>query len=101
MFREGESVDVVHTIRPNSVGSVFHTNRIIRVRSLHLCVKIRLQISRTIIALEVALQITNGSSHVHCLCPTDLKSVSFRTLALIEQVQWRILESHVQVGGIL
>lgn len=72
------------TIRPDSVWSVWYTDRIIRVRPLHLRVEIRLQIGRAIVALKVAFHVTNGSGHIHCLCPADLEAVSFCIPALVE-----------------
>lgn len=96
------SVDIMMllTIWPDSVRDIGYTDRIIRVGPLHLRVEIRLQIGRTIIAFEVALRSTNRTGHVDCLGPADLEAVPFRAFTLVKQVQRRILESHIQIGGV-
>lgn len=47
-------VALLLTIWPYCVGGIAHADCIIRVRPLHLCVEIRLQVRRAIVALEIA-----------------------------------------------
>lgn len=83
------------TIRPNIVWRVWHTDCIIGVRPLHLRVQIRLQICRAIVALKGTFRITDSSSHVYRLRPTDLEAVPLCALALVEKIKRRILEGHI------
>jgi hypothetical protein len=83
------------TIRPNSIWRVWYTDCIIGVRPLHLRVQIRLQVRRAIVALKGPFRITESSGHVHRLRPTDLEAVPLCALALVEEIERRVLESHI------
>lgn len=74
------------TVWPHCVGGVWHADCVIWIRPRHLCVEIRLQIGRAVVALEGALGAADAPGHVDCLRSADLEAVAFCVLALVEQV---------------
>ena len=83
---------VLLTVWPHSVSGAGHADRVIRIRPRHLCVQIRLQIRRAVVALEAALCAADAAGHVDCLRSADLEAEAFGVLALIEQFQRRVLK---------
>jgi hypothetical protein len=77
---------VVLTVWPYCVGGVWHAYCVIGIGPCHLCVKIRLQVGRAVIALKAALGAADAPGHVDCLRSADLEAVAFCVLALVEQV---------------
>jgi hypothetical protein len=83
---------------PRGVCSLFDYNGVLGICPCHLSVQRPLDVGGAIIALEITLLVSNGSSHVDDLCSVELEAEPLRVFSAVEQFQFLVLEHGTECG---